>query len=91
MSGIPEWVLAGVEGELSHARQKFPGNALLNLALQEEIGELARAQLEHDWPSVEKEAMQCIAVLIRIITEKDGSVEVYHAGRQVESAAGSEE
>ena len=35
-----------IEDEIRRARKKFPGSAHLNVALMEEVGELAKAQLQ---------------------------------------------
>jgi NTP pyrophosphatase (non-canonical NTP hydrolase) len=78
MDTIPAKVISRIVAHYEHAMKKHPGNALLNLSLQEELGELARAQLEQDEKQTAQEAYDCIAVLIRIIMEGDGSVDEFH-------------
>jgi hypothetical protein len=60
-----------LDNELIRARIKFPGNAHLNVALAEEVGELARAYLEGDLEGVKAEALQVACVAIRILEEGD--------------------
>lgn len=61
-----------LDGELQHARRKFPGNRHLLAALQEEVGELAKAFLQKQGdPRIKKEALQCACVAMRIFTEGD--------------------
>lgn len=61
--------------EVDRARSKFPANKHLNVALQEEVGELAEAQLKGDKDRIRKEAIQVIATVIRIIEEGDKDLE----------------
>lgn len=58
--------------ELGHARQKFPDNTHLTVALMEEVGEMAKEILEGHWDRARYEASQVAAVAIRIIEEGDG-------------------
>lgn len=66
-------LLDQIESEVERARAKFPDANHLNIALMEETGELAQAQLQHGPRSEEAkgEAVQVIAVAIRIIQEGD--------------------
>lgn len=67
-----------IEDELARAQAKFPGTRLATLALMEEVGELAEAQLKHGpgCQPVREEAIQVIVVALRIILEGDSSVPV---------------
>lgn len=68
------WDALGAVGqEIERARQKFPTNRNLFLALSEEVGELAKELLERgNGDSVRAEAMQVACVAIRIMTEGSG-------------------
>ena len=64
-----------INQELMRARQKFPGNENLTVALIEEVGELAAAQLQSkSYAEIEAEAIQVIAVCLRIVFERDCSI-----------------
>lgn len=61
-----------IADELLRARTKFPGNTHLTHALTEEVGELAKAQLQRRPRSeVVAEAVQVACLAIRIIEEGD--------------------
>ena len=60
--------------EVRAARAKFPANRNLTVALAEEVGELAQAQLQGDFEKAYKEAKQVAAVAIRIMEEGDASL-----------------
>ncbi len=61
-----------IGAEVVKARLKFPGREHLMLALAEEHGELAKAILQREGrDKIEREALQVIAVAIRIIEEGD--------------------
>ena len=61
-----------IDSELDRARTKFPGNTHLTHALTEEVGELAKAQLQRRPRSeVVAEAVQVACLAIRIIEEGD--------------------
>lgn len=63
-----------ISAETIRARTKFPGNRLLTVALAEEVGELARAQLQgQSTERITAEAVQVCAVAVRIIEEGDAS------------------
>lgn len=58
--------------EIRRARKKHPGNAHLTAALMEEVGELAKAQLEGESQArIWAEAMQVACVAARIAMEGD--------------------
>lgn len=60
--------------ELRRARAKFPGTALLTVALVEEVGELARELLQNgNTEHARKEAIQVACVAMRIATEGDAT------------------
>ena len=63
--------------EVARARAKFQSPAHLLVALMEEVGELARACLQHGPSSVEAkiEALQVCAVATRIFEEGDPSLD----------------
>ncbi len=68
-------LLEQIEDEVSRARKKFPGTKHLNVALMEEVGELAQAQLQRRGDAaIRKEAIQVIAVAVRIIQEGDADL-----------------
>jgi hypothetical protein len=61
-----------VAAEVARARAKFPGNTHLTHALTEEVGELAKAQLQRrPRAEVVAEAVQVACLAIRIIEEGD--------------------
>ena len=67
-----------ISAELQFARSKFPGNNLNFPALIEEVGELAKALLDHSYGKCEAkdvyaEALQVAVMAIRIAEE--GSAE----------------
>ncbi len=69
---------ARIKAELAYARKKFPHNTHMLAALTEEVGELAKALLEHhrgELPreDVLSEAVQVAAMAIRVATEGDAS------------------
>lgn len=72
---VPSNIIEDLASEVLRARAKFPHNASLNIALMEEVGELAAAQLQDLGPSaIRKEAIQVMALAVRIITESDASI-----------------
>ena len=64
-----------INTEWRKALRKFPENRNLTVALMEEVGELARAELHKQPEEIKKEAVQVIVVALRIYTEGDGSIE----------------
>ena len=69
--------------EVQRARKKFPSALNLNVALMEEMGEFANAQLTQDASSVYKEGIQVIAVVFRILSEGDKSLDTSPESRQL--------
>lgn len=63
-----------VKVELRRARQLFPGDGIMTLALAEEFGELCKAVLDEDSAAVRKEAIQVAAMAARVVLDGDGSV-----------------
>lgn len=72
-----------INAEIRRSREKYPGSLMLNLALQGEIGGLAEAQLLPSHHQTIHEAVQCIALLVRIIREGDSSVTAFHDSKRV--------
>lgn len=70
---IPQDVIDDLASEVQRARTKFPRNRALTVALMEEVGELAQAELQQ-LPTVRKEAIQVMAVAFRILSEGDASI-----------------
>lgn len=65
--------LFSVYDEVQRARKKHPGNKHLNVALMEEVGELAQAYLDGESLYRKRaEAMQVACVATRIALEGDG-------------------
>ena len=77
-SQVPLWLtpdpetIRALQQELMLARGKFPKNTRLTVALMEEVGELAKAELQgrHE-AEIKKEALQVACVAIRIFEETD--------------------
>jgi len=79
-------VWCDIQVELVKARDKFPGTKWMLAALTEEVGELAQALLHlnqepekgdtHE--DVYQEAIQVAVMAIRIATEGDNTLPVYH-------------
>lgn len=65
--------LQALEAEVIRARAKFPDSDYMLAALMEEVGELARAMLEHGYGSAQarEEALHVACVAIRILEEGD--------------------
>ena len=64
-----------INHELMLSRRKYPGNANMTAALLAEAGELAGALLKSDSrENIEEEALQVIAVTLRILLEGDSSI-----------------
>lgn len=65
-----------INNELARARAKFPHNTHLTHALTEELGELAKAQMQgRPQTEIDAEAIQVAALAIRIIEETDADFE----------------
>lgn len=61
--------------EMVRAREKFPGNDHLTVALGEEYGELCQAQLQRKGrEQIRKEALQVACIAMRIYEEGDASL-----------------
>jgi NTP pyrophosphatase (non-canonical NTP hydrolase) len=70
-----------IDAELAKARKKFPSPEASMCALTEEVGELAKAMLDESRERVRKEAIQVIAMAVRIIQEGDPTLDGYRAKR----------
>jgi NTP pyrophosphatase (non-canonical NTP hydrolase) len=78
---IPQDVIDDLAAEVQRARAKFPRNRALTVALMEEVGELAQAQLQQ-LPTVRKEAIQVMALAFRILSEGDASIPLDDEAKQ---------
>ena len=68
-------IIEDLSSELIRARNKFPNGHNLNLALLEEFGECVQAQLQNlGQQKIRKEAIQVMAMAVRIIEEGDRSI-----------------
>lgn len=76
-----EEALRDVSCEITRARNKFPTNELLMVALAEEVGELAKALMDESPDSIYAEAIQVACVAIRIATEGDSTIEEWRGCR----------
>jgi len=71
---IPIDVIEDLAAEVLRARAKFPNGYDLNMALMEEVGELAAAQLQHEpQQRIRREAIQVMAMAFRILSEGDAT------------------
>lgn len=69
-----EEFLEQVSKEVMRAQYKFPDSYGVMCALTEEVGELAKAQMDEPWDRVIKEAVQVAAMAARVATEGDPSL-----------------
>src|SRR5690349_157834 len=68
-------IIAELSDELVRARAKFPSGYNLNFAAMEELGELVSAQMQNlSKDEIRKEAIQVMAMCVRIIEEGDKSL-----------------
>lgn len=74
-----EAFLAEVRAELLRARDKFPGDRIMTLALAEEFGELVKAVLDEPPENVRKEAVQVAVMAARVALDGDSSVGLWRA------------
>lgn len=79
MSLVRNMIFEDVVTELEKAREKFPTNKLLALAFAEESGEFIKAVLDYEQKGgslndIHKEAVQTIAMAIRLLEEGDNSL-----------------
>lgn len=77
-TGLVSWrrtIYGEVEREVARSREKFPGNRKMLAALDEEVGELARALLDNDPAQRRLEAVQVAATAIRIAEEGDADLD----------------
>lgn len=71
-SGMVFATFGMLQKEIERARAKFPFNGKLTIALTEELGELAKAELQgRPRDEIQKEALQVACVAIRIYEETD--------------------
>jgi hypothetical protein len=70
-------IIRAIRGELQQAREKFPGAQYMLTALNEEVGELNKAMMEHSrgenvtTAEVYNEAIQVATMAIRVAVEGD--------------------
>jgi hypothetical protein len=70
MTGPKQETIEALTCEIERARDKFPSNAHLFLALVEEVGELSKDLLEGN-PGWREEALQVACVALRLYEEGD--------------------
>ena len=68
-----------VQKEIQSAKKKFPQTYCVTLAMAEESGELVRAVMGQSNSDIYKEAIQTCAMVFRVITEGDSSVDQYRS------------
>jgi hypothetical protein len=73
--------LSKVRAEVIRARQLFPGDRIMTLALAEEFGELVKATLDEPAANVRKEAVQTAAMAARVVLDGDSSVKEWRANK----------
>lgn len=71
-----------VEEEVERARIKFPQPNALMTALTEEVGELAKALMDEEWPRVWAEAVQVSAMAQRLAVEGDPTLDEVREQRE---------
>lgn len=70
-------IVVDLSAELNRARAKFPSGYNLLAALFEEGGELSAALMQNlSKQEIRKEAIQCMAMCVRIIEEGDRSIHI---------------
>ena len=74
-----DFFLADVKAEVLRAHAKFPANKLASIALQEEVGELAKAVLDESPLRVREEAVQVACMAFRVGVEGDRSTDEHRA------------
>lgn len=77
--------LENVGEEIQNARDKFPGRELTMTALQEEVGELARALMDESRQRVYNEAVQVAAMAARVTLDGDSSVDARRLRQNLDS------
>ena len=77
--------LEAVAAELRRARQKFPGDRIMTIALAEEFGELAKAMLDECGPAVWKEAVQTAVMAGRVAIDGDSSVDDWRQAKGLDN------
>lgn len=83
---LPGRLVADVDKEIEKARNKFPTNKLLLGACAEEHGEFIKALLDYEQKGgsvsdIYKEAVQAIAMIVRLVEE--GSEELEFRGMEI--------
>ncbi|VFR80935.1 hypothetical protein RAN3_2490 [plant metagenome] len=74
-----------VDAELRRAREKFPGDRIMTIALAEEFGELAKAMLDESGARVWKEAVQTAVMAARVAIDGDSSVDEWRAAKGLDN------
>jgi len=78
---IEDKFIEDVRAELKRAREKFPGDRIMTIALAEEFGELAKAMLDEPGHRVWKEAIQTAVMAARVAIDGDSSVDSWRRSR----------
>lgn len=75
--GFDKTIVEDLSAELIRARTKFPSGYNLNCAAMEELGECVSAQMQNlPKEKIRKEAIQVMAMCVRIIEETDRSIHI---------------
>jgi hypothetical protein len=77
--------MSAVEAELRRARELFPGDRIMTIALAEEFGELAKAMLDESGANVWKEAVQTAVMAARVAIDGDSSVDDWRRERGLDN------
>ena len=68
--------------EVANAREKFPSNDGLTLALAEESGEAIKAAMDENLDFLRAECVQTAAMALRLAVEGDPMVDALRKGRE---------
>lgn len=79
--GEAEALAAEILAELRRAREKFPGNNVMTLALVEEVGELAKATFEESRDRVRQEAIQVAVMAMRVVLDGDRTLDAWREAK----------
>src|SRR5690606_13902516 len=79
--GEAEALAGEILAELRRAREKFPGNNVMTLALVEEVGELAKATFEESRDRVRQEAIQVAVMAMRVVLDGDQTLDAWREAK----------
>src|SRR3569623_671730 len=65
-----------IRDEVKNGRDRYPAPDGLVCALAEHSGKVAQAMLEQPWHMVQREAMEVIAIAVRLIEEGDPALDL---------------